>query len=352
MNGLRVDTSTGEVAGYTIGAVLGAGKDEGAADVATRKDFFQQVPFVFLVHKIHRLVHRVGGGGNRGYLHLLGVVQDGIGQLLRIRRHRGREEKILPVNANVTQTSLSPNGKEIAFVVRGEVFVTSVEGGYTKRITNTPQQERTVRFSPDGRSLYYATERGSSWDVYRAYIDRKEEPYFYASTVIKEEPVIATDADEFQPVISPDGKEIAYLEERNVLKVYNIASKKNRTILPKGVNFSYADGDQYYTWSPDGKWIAFRSDEGRWVQSEVALMKADGSGERMNLTESGFYDGAPTWAYGGKALLWVSDREGKKSLAQQGARELDVYAMFFDQEAYDKFKLNKDEFALLKEKEE
>jgi tricorn protease len=265
---------------------------------------------------------------------------------------RGNDEKILPVNANVTQTALSPNGKEIAFVVRGEVFVTSVEGGYTKRITNTPQQERSVQFSPDGRSLYYATERGNSWDIYKASIDRKEEPYFYASTVIKEEPVIATDADEFQPVISPDGKEIAYLEERNILKAYNLATKKSRTIVPKGVNFSYADGDLNYTWSPDGKWLAFNSAEGRWPSAEVALMKADGTGERKNLTQSGFFDGSPKWAFGGKVLLWTTDRDGKKPLANQGAREVDVYAMFFDQGAYDKFKLNKDEFALLKEKEE
>ena len=265
---------------------------------------------------------------------------------------RGNDEKILPVNTNVTQTALSPNGKEIAFVVRGEVFVTSVEGGYTKRITNTPQQERTVQFSPDGRTLYYASERGGSWDIYKASIDRKEEPYFYASTVIKEEPVIATDADEFQPVISPDGKEIAYLEERNILKAYNLATKKSRTIVPQGVNFSYSDGDLNYTWSPDGKWLAFNSAEGRWPSAEVAMMKADGSGERKNLTQSGFFDGSPKWAFGGKALLWTTDRDGKKPLAFQGAREVDVYAMFFDQEAYDKFKLNKDEFALLKEKEE
>jgi Tol biopolymer transport system component/C-terminal processing protease CtpA/Prc len=265
---------------------------------------------------------------------------------------RGNDEKILPINAGVTQTALSPNGKEIAFVVRGEVFVSSVDGGYTKRITNTPQQERTVQFSADGRSLYYATERGNSWDIYRAYIDRKEEPYFYASTVVKEEPVIATEDDEFQPEVSPDGKEIAYLDERNILKVYNLASKKSRTIVPKGVNFSYADGDQYYTWSPDGKWLAFNSAEGNWGSSEVAMMKADGSGERKNLTQSGFDDGNPQWAFGGKALLWETDRDGKKSLANQGAREVDVYAMFFDQEAFDKFKLNKDEFGLLKEKED
>ncbi|HET7897418.1 MAG TPA: peptidase S41, partial [Flavisolibacter sp.] len=179
-----------------------------------------------------------------------------------------------------------------------------------------------------------------------------EEPYFYVSTVIKEEPLIATDAEEFQPVVSPDGKEIAYLEERNILKVYNLASKKSRTIVPKGVNFSYADGDQYFKWSPDGKWLSFNSAEGRWGADEVALMKADGSGERKNLTQSGFSDENPKWAFGGKALLWATDRDGKKPLANQGAREVDIYAMFFDQEAYDKFKLTKDEFALVKEKEE
>jgi Tol biopolymer transport system component/C-terminal processing protease CtpA/Prc len=265
---------------------------------------------------------------------------------------RTNSEKILPINTGITQTALSPNGKEIAFVVRGEVFVTSVEGGITKRITNTPQQERNVAFSPDGRSLYYSTERNNSWDIYKASIDRKEEPYFYASTVVKEEPVIDSDLDEFQPVLSPDGKELAYLEERNQVKVVNINSKKSRAIVPKGVNYSYSDGDQYFTWSPDGKWIAFNSAEGRWGTSEVALMRADGSGERLNVTQSGFFDGSPKWAFGGKALLWTTDRDGKKPLAFQGAREVDVYAMFFDQDAYDKFKLNKDEFTLVKEREE
>jgi C-terminal processing protease CtpA/Prc/Tol biopolymer transport system component len=265
---------------------------------------------------------------------------------------RGQDEKILPINSGITQAALSPNGKEIAFVVRGEVFVTSVEGGITKRITNTPQQDRTVQFAPDGRTLYYASERGNSWDIYKASIERKEEPYFYASTVIKEEPVIATDADEFQPVISPDGKEIAYLEERNIIKVYNLASKKSRTILPAGVNYSYADGDQSYSWSPDSKWLAFTSQEGHYINTEIDLMKADGSGERKNLTQSGFYDGGVNWALGGKALLWVTDRDGKKPLAMQGAREVDVYAMFFDQDTYDRYKLSKEDFALLKEKED
>lgn len=276
-------------------------------------------------------------------------------QKLKIRiaiDNKFSDVKVVPVNTGVTQTHLSPNGKEIAFVVRGEVFVTSVEGGITKRITNTPQQERTVQFTPDGRSLIYATERKGSWDIYKATISRSEESYFYASTVIKEEPLIATDKDEFQPVISPDGKEIAYLEERNSIKIYNIETKKTRTILPLGVNFSYSDGDQYFEWSPDGKWIVFQSNEGKFGTSEVAMIKADGTGQRINLTNSGFFDGRPKFSINGKAIFWVTDKDGKQPLAYQGARETDVYAMFFDQETFDRFNLSKDDFNLLKEKEE
>lgn len=310
----------------------------------------------FKHHPVRHLTRAGDGTMSFSYDGEIYTVKDGITpQKLNIHiatDSRTNAEKILPVNTGVTQTVLSPNGKEIAFIVRGEVFVTSVEGGLTKRITNTPQQERTVKFSPDGRSLYYATERGNSWDIYRAFIERKEEPYFYTSTIVKEEPVISSDAEEFQPEISPDGKEIAYLEERNIIKVYNLASKKSRTIVPKGVNFSYADDDQSFKWSPDGKWIAFNSAEGSWGTSEIALMKADGNGERRNLTQSGFYDGVARWAFGGKALLWMTDRDGKKPLAIQGSRETDVYAMFFDQDACDRFKLTKEEFALLKEKEE
>ncbi len=58
-----------------------------------------------------------------------------------------------------------PNGKEIAFIFHGEVFVTSVKEGTTKRITNTPEQERTIDYSPDGRAILYASERNGSWNL-------------------------------------------------------------------------------------------------------------------------------------------------------------------------------------------
>lgn len=261
-------------------------------------------------------------------------------------------EKNVPVNGNVTEFVLSPNGKEIAFVTRGEVFVTSVEGAQTKRITNTPQQERMVQWSPDGRSLIYAAERKDSWDIYKSSISRKEEPYFFASTVLTEEPVIATSEEEFQPKFSPDGKEVAFIENRNVLKVYNLASKKTRTILPKGHNHSYSDGDWDFQWSPDNKWIITDDQRGYFGQSNTALINADGTGEIRYPVNSGFGEGNAKWALNGKMLTWLSDREGRKSLANQGSRELDVYGVFFDQELYDRYKMSKEEYELLKEEED
>jgi len=259
--------------------------------------------------------------------------------------------EIVSINSGATQLAVSPNGKEVAFVVRGEIFVTSVEGGITKRITNTPEQERSVNFSKDGRSLVYAGERNNNWNVYMTSIVRSEEPYFYTSTVLKEEPVIASDAEEFQPIFSPDGKEVAYLEERTTLKVVNLATKATRLIMPGSKSYSYSDGDQYFAWSPDGKWFLVDfNQENHWI-GEVGIVSSTGNGEVINLTKSGYEDGNGKWMMDGKMMIWFSDRDGLKNHASWGASS-DVYGMFFTQDAYDRYQLNEEDYKLLKEKEE
>ena len=265
---------------------------------------------------------------------------------------RSALDEVVPVNEHFTEATLSPNGKEFVYVFRGEIFVTAMEGGVTKRITDTPWQERSVGFSPDGRSLVYAAERDSSWNVYTTTISRPEEPYFYASTVLEEKPVVATAQEEFQPAFSPDGKEVAYLENRVVLKVVDLASGRSRTILTADHNYSYADGDQYYQWSPDGKWFLVRFGyHDRIFTPQVGLVSADGTGDLHDLTRSGYDDFQPKWVQDGKAMIWGSDREGTR--AQGGnLTSGDVYEMFFTQAAWDRFNLTKEELALVKEKEE
>ena len=265
---------------------------------------------------------------------------------------RLNNKRNVSIRSGANEMAVSPDGKEVAFIFRGEVFVTAMEDGMTKRITNTPQQERSVGFSPDGRSLVYAGERNGSWNIYTTKIVREEEPYFYASTVLEEEAVVEAEAEEFQPSFSPDGKEIAYLEERTTLKVWNIEDKKSRTILPSKYNYSYSDGDQNYQWSPDSKWfvVDYTPEGGHAFVGEVGLVKASGKEAPINLSQSGYSEGGAQWAMGGKAVLWSSDRDGYKSHGSWGGQR-DVYALFLTQEAYDRFRMDKEEFKLLEKRE-
>lgn len=252
-------------------------------------------------------------------------------------------------SSGATDIAVSPGGKEIAFIVRGDVYVTSVEFETTKQVTNTPQQERDLSFSPDGRSLVYSAERGATWGIYQSSLVRKEDNYFTYAQEIKEEPLVAGDKTSFQPMYSPDGKEVAFLQDRTALCVINLKSRQVRTVLDAQYNYSYSDGDQQYEWAPDSKWfLAKYIDIGGWNNTDIALIKADGSGEVTNLTESGYSDGNAKWVLDGKAMIWSSDRAGYRSHGSWGA-ERDYYIMFFDGEAYDKFRLSKEEKALADE---
>ncbi len=270
---------------------------------------------------------------------------------IQIAADRKRNDsQFVNLSSDATEMALSPKGKELAFVVRGEIFVVSIDHKITKRITNTPEQERSVSFSPDGRKLLYAGERNGSWNIYEAAIARDEDLHFYSSTVINETSLLNDPAETFQPRYSPDGKEVAYLEERTTLKVLNLASKQSRVVLPGDANYSYTDGDQWFDWSPDGKWFLVNFlDKNRWSM-EVGLLDAAGGKPPVNLTKSGYEDERPQWMMKGKMLLWATDRHGMRSHGSWGANQ-DAYGMFLTQEAFDRFNQTKAEYELLQERE-
>lgn len=115
--------------------------------------------------------------------------------------------------------------------------------------------------------------------------------------------------------------------------------------------YSYSDGDQWFEWSPDSKWILSEFiGIGGWNNKDIVLLNADGKGEMHNLTESGYSDGNAKWVLGGKAMVWFSDRAGYRSHGSWGA-QYDAYIMFFDVDAYDRFRMNKEDLALLEEAE-
>ena len=253
----------------------------------------------------------------------------------------------LPVSGG-SDNDLSKDGKQIAFISRGEVFVTSTEFKTVKQITNTPEAESDVVFSPDGKKLAYASEREGIWNIYTAELDRKEDVYFPYATVIEEKPLFKNNkVDRRAPQFSPDGKEIAYIENREKLMVYNLESGKTRQITDGSQCYS-TTGAFGYSWSPDGKWFTMSyCSNHHYPYNDIGIVSSKGGEPMVNLTYSGYTDHSPQWVLDGNAILFTSERYGMRNHASWGTME-DVMIIFLNRKAYEDFGKKKEDRELEK----
>lgn len=254
------------------------------------------------------------------------------------------------MRSGASSMAVSPDGEMVAFVLRGDVYVTSTEYNTTRRITDTPAQERTVDFAPDGRSLVYDSERDGIWQLFTTEIKNPDEKSLLYATELVEKPLYKSDKPAFQPDYSPDGKKVAFLEDRTTLKVLDLKTKEATTALDGKFNYSYSDGDIGFEWSPDSRWLLIDYiGVGGWNNSDIALVKADGS-EVVDLTESGYSNSAPQWVLDGKAVTYATAKYGYKSHGSWG-NEADVVVMFLDGDAFDRFRMTEEEVKLAEQAE-
>ena len=184
-----------------------------------------------------------------------------------------------------------------------------------------------------------------------AKIARKEDPNFPNATIINEEILLpSATIERAYPQFSPDGKELAFIEDRNRLMVLNLETKKVRQITDGSTWYSTGGGFDY-SWSPDGKWFTLEFTGNKHdPYSDIGLVSADGKGEIANLTNSGYMSGSPRFVLDGNAILFITERYGMRAHASWGSQN-DVMLVFLNQDAYDKYSLSKEDYELRKELE-
>ncbi|MDE6316956.1 MAG: peptidase S41, partial [Muribaculaceae bacterium] len=244
--------------------------------------------------------------------------------------------------------ALSPDGKQVAYASRGEVFVGSVDHSSVKQITNTAAAEMYPQWHPEGREIVYTSMRDGHYNIYTAKIVRDDDPNFSNATLIEENPVIAADKTERTlPQYSPDGKKLAFIQDRNKLMVMDTKSKKVKQ-LTDGSTYSYRDGGFDFKWSPDSRWIALEIDDNHHSPyTDIAIINVE-SGEMTPLTRSGYTDRDPQWAMGGNAIVFLTEKYGMRNHASWGSQD-DAMIVFLNRDAYDRYNLDEEDFELRKD---
>ena len=247
-----------------------------------------------------------------------------------------------------SDNALSKDGKQVAFVSRGDIFVASTEYGTVRRITATPEAEFDVTFSPDGRTLAYISERNGVYNLCTASLVREDESLFpYATTIEEKQLLKSCKKDKFRPQFSPDGSELAYIEESAKLMVLNLKSGKVRQITD-GKNWYIVHFKFRYEWSPNGKWFALTMhDNYNYPSADIGIVSAEGGKPIHNLTETGYSEESPSWVLGGNAILYKSERFGRRTHWNYEGAQRDAMLVFLNKRAYDEF-LKSDEDLSLK----
>lgn len=162
-------------------------------------------------------------------------------------------------------------GKQVALIIRGDIFVTSSDYTTTKQVTTTPEREKWLSFAHDNRTIAYASEREGNWNIYTAKIAREEEVNFPNATLIDEKALFPASAKErFAPQFSPDGKELAFIEDRTKLMVIDLKTKKVRQVADD--KYQYRTGDGFtYSCLPTGNGLSWRSSGIAMIRTAISL---------------------------------------------------------------------------------
>jgi tricorn protease len=199
----------------------------------------------------------------------------------------------LRLTDQIQELALSPDGKKIAFVVRGEVFAASAkDGGDAARVTNSPANESQITWAPDSRKLAYVSDRDGDPHV-----------YLYEFTSNKETQLTSTPGGDAAPVFSPDGKSLAFERDARELRVIDLESEQERLLASGTFERPPLGSPRSHVWSPDSKWIAFVSASGKSF-SNVSVVPAGGGAARQISFLANVGNNTISWSPDGTFILF------------------------------------------------
>lgn len=202
------------------------------------------------------------------------------------------------LSTQIREMALSPDGKKVAVISRGEVFAASAkDGGEAVRVTDTLAAESHVTWATDSMSVVYASERNGSMELFQ---------YDFAA---RAESQLTKGGSDYSPVFSPDGKNIAFIRNGRSLMVYDKAAKQEREVAKFYTDSPPLIGTRTIAWSPDNRWIAFLTNApDQRSYTNVSTVPVGGGPARPLTFIANSNSGTVSWSPDGEYILFDTNQ--------------------------------------------
>jgi tricorn protease len=216
----------------------------------------------------------------------------------------------------LSEPSLSPDGREIAFVSGGDIWTVPSAGGEARLLVAHPATESRPLYSPDGSRLAFTSNRTGNGDVYVLDLstgDLRRLTY--------------DDSDEEVESWSPDGRWLYFRSTGRDISgmndIYRVAAGGG---TPMQVSSERYVNEYFAAPSPDGKSLAFTArgiPSSQWWrhghshidETQIWLLRGDPSAhDYESITQDGAKELWPMWAPNGRTIWYMSDRDGNENL--------------------------------------
>ena len=193
-----------------------------------------------------------------------------------------------------------PDGKRIVFSSGSDLWIVELGSSEAKQITSDTDDERAATISPDGTTVAFYSTRSGHQDIWLVGVDGGTPRQLT-------EAAMAEDDYRFTPAWSPNGKQIAYISNKNGyweddVWVVEVASGEARQVS-KGLMASSAPA-----WSPNGSTIALMgtSKQGYWYEDLADIYLIDPAAGTERTVEMQIY--ASDWLHS-QPVIWSGDGE-------------------------------------------
>jgi tricorn protease len=202
-------------------------------------------------------------------------------------------EQSFAVKGNISWFDVSPDEKKLAFVSRGELFVSDIEGKFIRQMPVNPDERVIeVKWMGDNKTLLLTRTHQGWANLFTINADGRS----------SERQIENTRQTSRLLTLSPDHKMAVYLSGRNEVKVVDLQSMQARVAVRDEL---WGFQNSAPSFSPDGEYVLFTAF--RNFEQDVMIHHLK-SGETFNLTSSGVSQRQPWWSPDGKYIYVVTDR--------------------------------------------